>query len=67
MRLRDDLRLCVGHGGEVEADGDLENEEGEVADGDLGQGSVRAGGEEADEHGRGNLKVGQAFVFISSH
>ena len=55
--LGNDLRLCEGHRGEVEADGNLENEEGVVADRDLGQGSIGAGGEEADGHGRGDLEI----------
>ena len=55
MRFGDDLRFSVGHGGEIDADGDLENQKGEVGDQDVVLGSIRAGGEQANAHSCGNL------------
>ena len=55
MRLWNDLGLCEGHRRKVHSDGDLENEEGEVADHDLQGRPVGAGSEQADGHGARNL------------
>ena len=56
MGLGDDLGFSVRHGGEVDAYGDLENQEGEVGDQDVVLCAIRAGGEQANTHRCCDLK-----------
>ncbi len=56
MRFWDDLRFGEGHGRKVHPDGDLQDQEGEVADHDLQGRTVGPGGEQTHGHGASNLR-----------